>query len=212
MPVAEYIHKALRGMAVPVESLTLDLENAVTHDQRNIEMIMRSMSKFGQDVPLVVQQSGDKLIVRKGNGRLKAAIELGWESIAVIVVYESDTQGIARAIMDNRSSDFHVWDDDQLQDLLSRIEDDFSLDDMGWDAASVEALVVSEPIVIPPEENNQPQAPADNVLKRITFVTTDEQSTIIHNAVERLRSSENDSTITMSRAMELICADFIAGH
>jgi hypothetical protein len=210
---APYVQEGLHSLLLPIDAVVFDEANAVKHDKKNIDLIKKSMTEFGQDVPIVAQDRGDQLVVRKGNGRLQAAIELEWEFIAVLVVKEDDKQGIARGLFDNRSSDFHVWDDDQLQELLVQIEDDFSRSDLGWDDDAIATLAPAESApAVTSDEPSAPHAPADNVLKRITFTTTEEQATIVMNAVQALRASENDSTITMSRAFELICAEFLSAH
>src|SRR2546425_10353858 len=79
-----HIAEALRPLAIPCSSLNYDPDNARLHSEENIDAIMKSLAEFGQDQPLVVQRQG--MIVRKGNGRLKAARRLGWEWIAGFVV------------------------------------------------------------------------------------------------------------------------------
>lgn len=90
-----YIHEALRPFALPVDRLTPDPENARTHDAESVQAIKASLTRFGQDVPLVVQRQG--MIIRKGNGRYLAARELGWSHVACIVVNEGDVEAAARA-------------------------------------------------------------------------------------------------------------------
>ena len=114
------IVKGLLQFAVPIDTINLDPSNAVTHSAESIEAIKRSLEAFGMDQPCVIQRKG--MIVRKGNGRLLAAIQLGWTHVAGIVVDEADVDAIARAIADNRSSDFRTWNYGVLSELFKKIE------------------------------------------------------------------------------------------
>lgn len=121
-----HITIGLHGLAVSVSDLKLDPSSARLHNKRSIDTIAASLEQFGQDQPLVVQREG--LIVRKGNGRLRAARQLGWRHIAAIVLDESDVYAIARSIADNRSTEFASWDERLLAELLETIQLDDSLD------------------------------------------------------------------------------------
>ena len=71
----------LKVEAVSLKRLTPDPENARIHSERNIEAIARSLDRFGQRKPLVIQQKGRSLIIRAGNGTYEAAKRLGWETL-----------------------------------------------------------------------------------------------------------------------------------
>jgi len=129
-----YIAEPLRGLAVPIGSLNPDPANARTHDEKNIQAIVVSLSRFGQRSPIVVQKQG--MVVRAGNGRLIAAKSLGWTHIAAIIVDESSVDATAFAIADNRTAELAGWDDETLASLLQSLPTDmrevsgFSDDDL----------------------------------------------------------------------------------
>jgi ParB-like chromosome segregation protein Spo0J len=81
------------------------------------------------------------MVVRKGNGRLAAALELGWSHVAAIVLDEEDARAVARAIADNRSSDLALWDDEVLARHLQTLRD--TGHPTGYAPAEVDALVAS---------------------------------------------------------------------
>ena len=97
------IAAGLRFMATPVAELTLDPANPRQHDERNLQAICDSMTRFGQRLPLVVQREG--MVVRAGNGRLEAARRMGWTHVAAVVVNESDAEAAAFALADNRTAE-----------------------------------------------------------------------------------------------------------
>ena len=53
-----------------IADLSEDPANARTHSERNIDAIVASLRRFGQQKPIVVDSNG---VVRAGNGTLVAA-------------------------------------------------------------------------------------------------------------------------------------------
>lgn len=138
------VHKILPGLeklAISLDKVNLDPQNAREHGERNLATIKRSLERFGQDQPIVVQKQG--MIVRKGNGRVMAAKELGWSHLAAIVVDEDDVEAIARALADNKSSDLATWNEDTLAALFQELSLDPTLDleITGFDEAEIEAFI-----------------------------------------------------------------------
>lgn len=119
-PESHGILKQLLPLKVPLDKLVLDPENPREHSADSISAIRESLLQFGQDVPLVVQKQG--MVVRKGNGRVMAMRELGWTHCAAIIVDEGDVHAAARAVVDNRTAEFSVWNHDVLSAVMKRLE------------------------------------------------------------------------------------------
>lgn len=135
-----------------VQKLSSDPANARKHSDRNIESIVASLRRFGQQKPIVVDKSG---VVRAGNGTLEAAKRLGWETIAVV---QSDLVGAdmsAYAIADNRTAELAEWDDEILKATLEGL-DDALREAAGFDLTELDELL-KEPNFSPGTENNQGQ-------------------------------------------------------
>lgn len=134
--------KSLEPFIVSIDEIELDPKNARAHPKRNIETIKRSLKKFGQRKPVVLQaRSGKKPIARAGNGMVIAAKELGWTEIAAVTVAEGDRQAEAFAIADNRSSELSLWNTDVLGDLMKALRaDDWNLEDVGFDQRELETM------------------------------------------------------------------------
>lgn len=113
------ISDQIASLKMPIKSLVLDPANARKHGKRNLETIKASLARFGQRLPVVVQKKG--MIVRAGNARVMAALELGWTHIAALVVDESDIEASAFAVADNRTSELAEWDDVALASVLGEI-------------------------------------------------------------------------------------------
>jgi len=133
-----YIAEGLRSLAVPVTSLVPDAANARKHNEKNIEAIKASLSRFGQRAPIVVQRKG--MVVRAGNGRLEAAKAIGWTHIAAVIVDEESADAVAFAIADNRTAELAEWDNETLANLLNTMGEE-DLKYTGFDDADLRALL-----------------------------------------------------------------------
>jgi DNA modification methylase len=146
----------LAPLVRPIATLREDPSNARRHDQRNVEAIAASLREFGQRKPIVALSDGTVLA---GNGTLRAALSLGWESIAV-ATFEDLEQAKAYAIADNRSAELATWDDQLLVDALSAM--DASLrETIGFSAAEFGRLLRAVEGLTDPDET--PPLPATPV-------------------------------------------------
>lgn len=166
----------LQSLAIPIGELTVDPSNARAHDERNIVAICASLKTFKQRHPVVVQKQG--MVVRAGNGRVVAALRLGWTHIAAVVVDETEVEGTAFAIADNRTAELASWDWPELASQLHELDEaGFKVDDLGWDFDNV-----FNGDWIPAEEDN---AGLDGDGKH-TVALTPEQWEVFNRACARL--------------------------
>jgi hypothetical protein len=150
----------LDALAVPIEELSHDPANARTHSPRNIEAIKTSLRQFGQRKPIIVQADG--MLVRAGNGTLEAAKQLGWTSIAALVVDEDNVTATAFALADNRTAELAEWDFEALSmNVRGLIDDGVSVEDLGWEQFEIEPLL--EANWLPPEQGDLPGGPASGM-------------------------------------------------
>ena len=136
-----HIAPDLRDLAVPIASVKVDPHNARTHSARNLEAIRRSLERFGQREPIVVQKRGK--IVRAGNARLEAARSLEWSHVAVVFVDDDDVTATAYGIASNRTGELAGWDEEQLVRLLRELdaEDAQLLDVVGYSEREIDKLI-----------------------------------------------------------------------
>lgn len=155
-PDLSHIVAPLRPLAVLITDLNTDPANTRLHDERNLTTIDRSLSKFGQRTPLVVQSAG--MIVRKGNGTLTVAKRKGWTHIAAVVLDDTSEEAIQYAIVDNRSAELANWDWGVLVNQLDEISLDdptYDFDDLGF-GQEIDNLIQADwsPPVRGQEDNN----------------------------------------------------------
>jgi hypothetical protein len=122
---------------VPVDRITTHPDNA---RRGNIEVIRESIRTNGFYGACVVQRSTSHILV--GNHRYLAAVEEGLAEVPVVWVDKSDEEARRLLLVDNRTTDLAVYDDQALVELLSNYADDNGgLVGTGWDDAELAALI-----------------------------------------------------------------------
>lgn len=156
------VKNATKLELVEIESLVLDPANVRKHDERNIDAIKASLTRFGQQHPIIV--NGDGVVVA-GNGRLMAAKSMGWKKISVMRTELKGSDLTAFAIADNRTAELASWDDDGLAQTLAALQNDEEYDHLvtGFDDSDIEALINE---MMPPAEiveDEVPEPPVDPI-------------------------------------------------
>jgi len=101
--------------SVPIDDLVPDSHNARRGD---VAAIAESLDEFGQHRPVVAQRGTNKIIA--GNHLVRAARALGWDTVSVYWVDDSDDKALRRSLADNAAGDRAQWDDVQLAELLAQ--------------------------------------------------------------------------------------------
>lgn len=109
----------MKTETVAIDSISLDPANVRRHPDRNIQTIVASLKRFGQQKPIVVTKEG---IVIAGNGTLQAARHLGWKQIEIVRTGLTGSDATAYAIADNRTAELAEWDDDALAQTLAALQ------------------------------------------------------------------------------------------
>src|SRR5687767_9389559 len=152
----------------PLAALQLDPANVRRHGPDNLSAIKASLTRFGQQKPIVVDRRG---IVIAGNGTVQAARDLGWTEIDVVVTDLAGTEAVAFAIADNRTAELAEWDDDSLASVLAALkaEDDALLEVAGFSDDELNKLIASAAPeaaqdVVPPLPADPVTRPGDLIL------------------------------------------------
>jgi len=109
------IAKDLEALAVPLEELKLQKDNARVGD---VEAIKRSYERFGQRKPIVAHKKTKTILA--GNHQYQAAKDLGWDKIAVVWVEDDPETARAFSIADNRIGQLGDWD---LESLVAAFDE-----------------------------------------------------------------------------------------
>ena len=148
----------MKTVTMKVSDLSQDPANARKHDDRNIDSIIASLRRFGQQKPIVIDASN---VVRAGNGTLEAAKRLGWDSIECVKTSLKGSDAIAYAIADNRTVELAEWDLDILVAQLSGLlaDDEELVNAAGFSAEETERMLEKfngEPESTMPDEDEEP--------------------------------------------------------
>lgn len=125
---------------VAMEHLSEDPANARKHGEKNVDAIVASLRRFGQQKPIVIDQNN---VVRAGNGTLQAARVLGWQEIAAYRSTLTGAEMAAYAIADNRTAELAEWDEEILRATLEglAVDDAELLEAAGYDESELEELI-----------------------------------------------------------------------
>jgi DNA modification methylase len=147
-----------------ISELSQDPANARKHNERNLESIVASLRRFGQQTPIVIDSSN---VVRKGNGTIEAAKRLGWDTINCVVTDLKSSDAISYAIADNRTAELAEWDDEvlaaQLNGLLA--DDPELLEVAGFTEEELAELLADSEIEPEVIEDEVPEPPPDPITK-----------------------------------------------
>lgn len=200
------INEQLRELAVDINALVPDPQNARDHDERNIDAIKTSLEKFGQQKPIVVNSEN---VIIAGNGTWAAAKELGWKFIAA-VEYDGDGEEDGFALADNRTGELARWNHEVLASKLKSLsEEGFDIERLGWQDYEIAPLLEAD--WKPPEITEESfESHSDQSTPPVRF--TAEQREVVDRAIERIRVKLEDPDAKEGRCLELICADWLAGN
>ena len=110
-----------RSESSPEDVETVSVNEIQTHPlnprEGDIGAIIESLSTMGQYRPIVVNRPTKHCV--SGNHTLQAAVQLGWEKIAVHWIDVDDIEEIKILIVDNRTSDLVTYDSGDLNKLLT---------------------------------------------------------------------------------------------
>jgi ParB-like chromosome segregation protein Spo0J len=138
---------------IEIGTLISDPSNTRKHPERNLQTIVGSLHRFGQQKPIVIDKAN---IVRAGNGTLEAARSMGWTHLDCVRTQLQSSDAIAYAISDNRTAELAEWDDDvlaaQLNGLLA--DDEKLFEATGFSEDELEKLLGE--INETPELNDKP--------------------------------------------------------
>lgn len=206
-----HISKDLWPLAVPIDSVNPDPENAKKHSPENLAVIKTSLARFGQYQPLVADNTG---ILRIGNGRYSQMREMGWTWVAVVRLACSYEEAVSIGLIDNKSSEGTIWNHEMLAKHLHMLQGvNFDLSFTGFQTFEIEPLLQAEWTPPAPsgdleDEKGSTKSGAKSLRIPAELVPT------VQAAFERLRTARKSIEPKMSdlRALECLCLLYSGGH
>ena len=117
----------LWSYARPIDEFNIDPANAMRHRDEDLNETASSLHEFKQRTPIVVNTSGGKNIIEKGNGTWLAAKRLGWTHIAAVGQDDDPVTHVRYGIADNATGRIAKWDVQMLDALLQQQNDPTSV-------------------------------------------------------------------------------------
>ena len=202
----------MQSELVAISSLSLDPANVRKHPDKNIQSIIASLKRFGQQKPIVVDANG---IVRAGNGTLMAAQQLGYTEIAIVRSPLKGSEATAYAIADNRTAELAEWDEGSLAEQLAalQIEDEELALATGFDDKEIENITSAFSVSEVPL-GDLPEGDPDE-FQQMTFVLHNEQVSAIHLAIKECvnqkMATHEKNTNRNGNAIAEICKAWMNG-
>ncbi len=129
--------------------LALMVGNPRAHPVENLEAIKAALREFGQVETILVNSRKKPWEVIHGNGRLQAALELGWTHVAANIIDVDDNTAKAMAIVLNRTGELATWNKEELDKLLREVQTSEKLSAMLAELAKDQGLSIG---IEPPED------------------------------------------------------------
>lgn len=162
-----------------------------------VEAVAESIKEFGFKVPIIVDKNN---VIVAGHTRLKAAKELGFETVPCIVADDlTEEQVNAFRLADNKVSELASWDFELLPDELLKIEN-IDMELFGFDD-----IVEQEFEDIDDEENGEP-ARFEHQLKcgKVKVILTEEE---YEGFLERFNEYVDENGVSFGFIAELLKND-----
>lgn len=114
-------------VTLKLSQIISDPMNSRVHDIHNIEVIKKSLSRFGQYRPFVIQKS--TMYIRVGNGMYQAMVQLAKEQqkplnqleVKCIVLDITNQEANTLSVLDNKSSDLSYNDNAKLGQIFKQM-------------------------------------------------------------------------------------------
>lgn len=121
--------------------------------QEAVKKVKNSISEFGNNQPIVIDQNN---VIVVGHTRWKALKQLNKTKAFVIKKNFNKNKAIAYRIMDNRSGAESQWDKQLLMSELQVLKDDkFDLDLTGFDALELKDIMLDKDLFEPTDKDDQ---------------------------------------------------------
>lgn len=146
--------------------------NPKTHSKEQVTRIAKSISKFGFNSPILVDEENE---IIAGHGRWLAVKQLEWEEVPILrLLHLNEAQKKAYRVADNRLSELGDWDTDllKLEFLeLEKMDLEFNLDITGFDTAAIDIIIdnsiTEKEKTLDEKSNAVPYIPEDEVVSKL---------------------------------------------
>ena len=188
--------------------------NSRTHDERQIDVLCKSITEYGFTNPILID--GDRGVIA-GHGRIMAAEKLGLVEVPCIELrHLTNEQKRAYLIADNAIGTMSGWNEALLaQELADLSGVGIEATDLGFDAAEVDRLMeimgteFAKPLDAWPTLPSGDRAP----IQQVTLTLHDEQVATLKRAIDKARGMgpfvDTGNENSNGNAIARICEAFL---
>jgi hypothetical protein len=113
-------------------------------------------------------------------------------------------------LRDNRSAELSAWDLEALSAMLKEIAEEAddplrAIEELGWSKFEADPLLAAVFETVHTEDGDTEFVPMHHL------PVTEAQYQVFLRALEKVRHDAGDEKLSVGRAIELICADYLAG-
>jgi len=147
-----------------IDELIPYVNNARTHDDKQIGQLASSIKEFGFNNPILIDKDNG---IIAGHGRLLAGKKLGLKEVPTIMLeHLTEAQRKAFILADNRIAMNSGWDLELLSLELKNLDDlDVDLIELGFDAKELNSLLEPEQVEGNNDEDEIPEVPEEPTSK-----------------------------------------------
>ena len=194
---------------VPISTVRPNTWNPKQKDTKEYERVKRGISLKGLRLPVIVRSNGAGYEIIDGEQRWTACGELGYERV---IIYD------AGELSDQEAQELTLWyqqqvpfDDVLLAGLLSGLNTDYAnLLEVPFSEEEINEYAALATFDLATYQDEYERKAFDQI--EITRVSmTKQQWEIVGAAIEKVRQREDAERMSEGRALELICADYLAG-
>jgi hypothetical protein len=208
-------------MALQIETVAIDsiLENPANtriHSDTQLQSLAASLKRFGQRIPLVVNEKDRIILV--GNGRFRAMRDiLKWKAVDVVWSKLNSTEATAFSIADNQLGVISEWDSNLLSSTVQELfefDPKFDWNTIGFsndevipmlhDLTDEQLQFLSGSGEPKKEPTKEPDVDMGKAIK-----LTKEQRDVIDRAIFKLRYDEGDPKLSEGRCLEYIVVEWL---
>ena len=201
---------------IPIDQIKENSWNPNELDDEGFKVLVQNIKdkKVGYTQPIEVRElDKDQYEVVDGAHRLRACVEAGLTEVECVLSDYDDTQARLETLAKNKiRGTINLI---KAANLISELNKELTLDEIGgrsfYNRQEIEDSLRLLEITPDFEMNLQEVARKEEMEAPVTvqFVVTKEQAEIIEQAIQLLCERED---VSRGRALEFVCADFLAGQ
>lgn len=204
---------------VPITQVKPNSWNPKNKNTPEYQDVIRSLKTYGQRTPIIVRQlAKDIYEIIDGEQRWTGMLELGFKKIAILI------QDVDQKTAQELTAWFEhkvPFDDVMLSEWVKKLHDEFDEVILPFSDERIKELLDLSTFDWNEDDDNYSNPTNDNEqeslneddseFRTLSVKMTKEQYEVIQRAIESINEDMGEYKVSEAKALELICADYMAG-